>query len=141
MVSSHLFLFIFSTNQPLLLVTNYHVKALVNDDKLTLLYKLEPGVCDKSFGIDVAKLANFPQGVIEDARRRIAQLEGNNQGEDSGGDGNRSLQTEGEKIISEFLTKLHGLQDAPDGELVESFTAIRKEFQQSDNSYVKSLIM
>ena len=139
MVSSHLFLFILSTYQPLLLVTNYHVKALVNDDKITLLYKLESGVCDKSFGIDVAKLANFPEGVINDARRRIAQLEGNNPGE-SGEDG-RGFQTEGEKIISDFLSKLQGLQDVSDGELVDSFTAIRKEFQQSDNSYVKSLIM
>ena len=123
MVSSHLFLFIFSTNQPLLLVTNYHVKALVNDDKITLLYKLESGVCDKSFGIDVAKLANFPEGVINDARSRIAQLEGNNPGE-SGEDG-RGFQTEGEKIIYDFLSKLQGLQDVSDG----------------DNSFVKSLLM
>ena len=107
------------------------MKALVNEDRLTLLYKLEPGVCDKSFGIDVAKLAHFPQGVIEDARRRIAKLEGNSPGEEAGG----------EKIISEFLSKLQGLQDVSDGELVESFTAIRKDLQQSDNSFVKSLIM
>ena len=121
-------------------MTNYHVKALVNDDKLTLLYKLEPGVCDKSFGIDVAKLANFPQGVIEDARRRIAKLEGTDPEEESGEE-NKSVQTEGEKIISDFLSKLEGLQDLSDGELVQSFTAIRKDFQQSDNSFVKSLIM
>ena len=60
----------------LILVRNYHVKAIVNEDKLTLLYKLEPGICDRSFGIDVAKLANFPQSVVEDARKRIAKLEG-----------------------------------------------------------------
>lgn len=114
------------------------MKALVNDDKITLLYKLEPGVCDKSFGIDVAKLANFPQRVIEDARRRIAKLEGNNPGEESG---EESVQAEGGKIISDFLSKLQGLQDVSDGELVQSFAAIRKDFQQSDNSFVKSLIM
>ena len=109
-----------------------------NDDKITLLYKLEPGVCDKSFGIDVAKLANFPQRVIEDARRRIAKLEGNNTEEESG---EESVQAEGGKIISDFLSKLQGLQDVSDGELVKSFAAIRKDFQQSDNSFVKSLIM
>ena len=121
-------------------MTNYHVKALVSDDKLTLLYKLEPGVCDKSFGIDVAKLANFPQGVIEDARRRIAKLEGGNPGEESGEE-IKSVQIEGEKIISDFLSKLQGLKNLSDGELVESFTAMRKDFQQSDNSFVKNLLL
>ena len=116
------------------------MKALVNDDKITLLYKLEPGVCDKSFGIDVAKLAHFPQRVIDDARRRIAKLEGNNPGEESGEE-SESVQAEGGKIIADFLSKLQGLQDVSDGELVQSFAAIRKDFQQSDNSFVKSLIM
>ena len=88
----------------------------------------------------MAKLANFPEGVINDARRRISQLEGNNPGE-SGEDG-RSFQTEGEgeKIISDFLSKLQGLQDVSDDELVDSFTAIREDFCQS-NSFVKSLLI
>ena len=66
-------------------------------------------------------------------------MEGNNPGE-SGEDG-RGFQTEGEKIIYDFLSKLQGLQDVSDGELVDSFTAIRKDFRQSDNSFVKSLLM
>ena len=45
-------------------ISNHHVKAHISDQQLTLLYKVVEGVCDQSFGINVAELAQFPADVV-----------------------------------------------------------------------------
>ena len=79
------------------------MSALTTDGKLTLLYQLQPGVCDQSFGIDVAKIANFPEEVIENAKKRIAKLEGINliQKQDFTGEQRQKIVMEGGEIIGE----------------------------------------
>ena len=110
------------------IVSNYHVSALVEDDKLTLLYQLQPGVCSKSFGVDVAKIAHFPDKVIQDARRRISRLEG--------------VKNEEETTVSDFLDRIKNLGDvSDDNELVKKFTMIQNEVKTKNSEYVKSLIM
>lgn len=68
-------------------VKNLHVVAYVGDgDKhgaqdggskreVTLLYRVEPGSSDQSFGIHVAELVRFPEKVIKMARRKAEELE------------------------------------------------------------------
>ncbi|GMF49292.1 unnamed protein product [Phytophthora fragariaefolia] len=46
-----------------------------NDRKVTFLYKLEDGMCPKSYGINVAMLAKLPDEVIECAARKSEQFE------------------------------------------------------------------
>ena len=60
---------------------NYHVSAATGPGGasgagiITFLYALRPGPCPSSFGIAVARLANFPAAVIAMATERAAKLE------------------------------------------------------------------
>lgn len=64
-------------------VQNLHVVAHIDqqvdgdkrEDDITLLYKVEPGVSDKSFGIHVAELVKFPAKIINMAKRKASELQ------------------------------------------------------------------
>lgn len=57
-------------------IQNLQVKALIeNNDDLTLVYKVVPGVSSKSFGINVAELVKFPEKIINMAKRKASELQ------------------------------------------------------------------
>ena len=56
-------------------VRNYHVSVKESGSNIVFLRKVEPGSADKSYGIEVARLAGLPRGVIERAREILARHE------------------------------------------------------------------
>ncbi len=56
-------------------VKNYNIAVKKQGDKMIFLRKIVPGATDDSYGIEVAKLAGIPNGVINRAREILSQLE------------------------------------------------------------------
>ena len=56
-------------------VKNYHVSVKETGNGIVFLRKVEPGAADRSYGIEVAKLAGLPNEVIERAREVLAEHE------------------------------------------------------------------
>jgi DNA mismatch repair protein MutS len=56
-------------------VKNYHVSVKESGGGIVFLRKVEEGAADKSYGIEVAKLAGLPIDVIHRAREVLAEHE------------------------------------------------------------------
>ncbi|WFD20579.1 MSH2 protein [Malassezia caprae] len=92
-------------------VQNLHMVAYVAprdngsrfDKDITLLYKVEEGVSNQSYGIQIAELADFPESVIRLAKRKAEELEGfddHQQAMDMPGD----VAETGVALVQEFMT-------------------------------------
>ncbi|MGB6801918.1 MAG: DNA mismatch repair protein MutS, partial [Candidatus Sulfotelmatobacter sp.] len=56
-------------------VKNYHVSVKETGGGIVFLRKVQPGAADRSYGIEVAKLAGLPNEVISRAREVLAEHE------------------------------------------------------------------
>lgn len=99
-------------------VENLHVVAHISEGteetdsgvqkkrEVTLLYKVEPGFSDQSFGIHVAELVRFPQKVINMAKRKADELEDfSGKHEDNFVQASKEEVEEGSKMLKEMLAK------------------------------------
>jgi DNA mismatch repair protein MSH2 len=100
-------------------VKNLHVVAHISDvaatagqveearkREVTLLYKVEPGVCDQSFGIHVAELVRFPDKVVRMAKRKADELEDfSGKHEEGAVEASREDVEKGSRLLKDVLVK------------------------------------
>ncbi len=92
-------------------VANFNITAREYKDRLVFLRKIEPGPADKSYGIQVAKLAGLPDETLKRARQVLRKLEKM----EFGADGKPRLKAEGaedESQLSFFDARGHPVFDA-----------------------------
>lgn len=77
---------------------NFHLAAITDQGQLTLLFQVRPGPIDRSFGIQVAEIAQLPASVLLDAKKYLKDIEGEQRKADK--------LTEKEEKIDEMLEKI-----------------------------------
>lgn len=130
-------------------VRNLSVTAVTNSttNGITFLYSVRDGACKQSFGIHVAEMARFPTQVVEAAKRKLADLEGE-YGTDSGppkrskGVSAQDVAS-GQELISEFLDQIRRLPLDTESSRTHSVgeaRRLREELIAKNNTYVGSLL-
>jgi DNA mismatch repair protein MutS len=90
-------------------VKNVHVSVKETPNEIVFLRRVEPGSADKSYGIEVARLAGLPRSVIERAREVLHKHEQN------------------EHELSETLSPGVNGNNSPNGDQAVLFTALDRE--------------
>lgn len=114
-------------------VKNSHMVAISDKDTFTLLYQIRAGVMDKSFGIHVAKLANFPKEVVKLAQKVYDESEDHYSQLKSQDDENAA------KIFLDAVTNLMEFDpdSTSDSKITDLVENIQKNVKNSNNSYFK----
>ncbi|CAD6590292.1 MAG: MutS-like protein, partial [Tremellales sp. Tagirdzhanova-0007] len=144
-------------DQTLTYVRNMHVEANVEsrgerkkENTITLLYQVKDGVCDQSFGIHVAELANFPESVVKLAKRKAEELEdfGDSAPDNALTKYSRAETDEGTAIVREFLDTWKarvedGSRELSEEEQVAELRRTAEAFKErfEGNSWVQGLMV
>ncbi|PWN32362.1 uncharacterized protein FA14DRAFT_158290 [Meira miltonrushii] len=118
-------------------------QALEKESEITLLYKVEPGIYDRSYNIHVAELAGFSPSVIKLAKRKADEME------DVDGEISPLLTVhaksteEGMEIIEEFMRAFaSNKRMRSDGTEAESLSFLVAEYRErcGENAFVQKVL-
>ncbi|WP_243149941.1 DNA mismatch repair protein MutS [Thermaerobacter sp. PB12/4term] len=56
-------------------IRNYHARVVEEGDSIRFLWRIAPGGADRSYGINVARLAGLPVEIVERAKAILAELD------------------------------------------------------------------
>jgi DNA mismatch repair protein MSH2 len=133
-------------------VKNLHVVAFVGDEQkmddedaagkkkreVTLLYRVEPGVSDQSFGIHVAELVRFPEKVVNMARRKAEELEDFSSSADGKMEAfSKEDVDEGSRLLKDMLKKWKGQVEGSEMSKDEKIQLMR-ELVRGDETLMKN---
>lgn len=112
-------------------VKSCHMDAIANKHGFTLLYQVKEGVMPKSFGIQVARLANFPKEVVELAQKLYDDCE----------DHYAQMQIEhdqdGIKVFLESLAKISSVNADNEESIGNMLVDIRSCVVSSNSAYFR----
>jgi DNA mismatch repair protein MSH2 len=125
-------------------VANKSVAVKATENNIVMCYKIEDGPSSKSFGIEVAKLANFPEEVIAVAKRKATELESIDGEEETSAKKRKFSPTTAESIhfIQTVLKQFCQIpiDHLSDEELSQKLEQIRQQIDSNENPVLKSLI-
>lgn len=75
-------------------IVNVHLSAHEENEKILFLHKVQEGPASQSYGLQVAQLAGVPQQVINNAKRKLRQLERQELNNDLVGNANSPIQVD-----------------------------------------------
>jgi DNA mismatch repair protein MutS len=99
---------------------NYNVAVREVGDQILFVHRLQPGGADRSYGIEVGRLAGLPASVLDRARDVLAILEGEHLAESAREPAKRGGSSNGTATVTDQLG-LFGAQRSP---VVEKLRAV-----------------
>ncbi|KAH8308107.1 hypothetical protein KR059_006489, partial [Drosophila kikkawai] len=118
-------------------VKNCHMAAVADSDNFTLLYQVRPGVMEKSFGIQVARLASFPDHVVQNAQEVYNEFEDEHVDKQKKED--KAL-LEKIQVAIEQLSTAGNNTDINVEDLTQLVTQFTKDIKKLDSDYFKSVL-